>query len=91
VFENGVYEETGGQPVPGVGTFDLARIAAGAGYPHVFDLDDESQLNERIGEALTRRGPTFVRLRVERVGHRTPVKTRIRQQVRDLMAALAGV
>jgi thiamine pyrophosphate-dependent acetolactate synthase large subunit-like protein len=89
VFENGVYETTGGQPVPGVGTFDLAKIAAGAGYPHVYDLADEAHLDDSIAEAFAQRGPTFIRLRVEQVGHRTPVTTRIQQQTRDLMAALA--
>jgi thiamine pyrophosphate-dependent acetolactate synthase large subunit-like protein len=90
VFENGVYETTGGQPLPGEGTFDLCAIAAGAGYPHVYDVTDEAHLQERVAEAFGQRGPVFVRLRVDQVGHRTPVRTRIQQQVRDLMAALAA-
>ena len=32
VFENGVYEVTGGQKIPGAGTVDFAAIARAAGY-----------------------------------------------------------
>src|SRR5207249_2365465 len=41
VFENGIYEVTGGQPVPGEGTLRLATLARGAGYPNVYELNDE--------------------------------------------------
>src|SRR5207237_10580499 len=34
VFENGVYETSGSQPLPGEGRFDLAEMARAAGYAH---------------------------------------------------------
>jgi phosphonopyruvate decarboxylase len=89
VFENGVYETTGSQPVPGEGTLDFARMAAGAGYAHVYDLDDEASLEPQIAEAMATTGPTFVRLRVTEVGGRGPSLPRPREGVRILMAALA--
>jgi sulfopyruvate decarboxylase subunit beta len=89
VFENGIYETTGGQPVPGEGTFDLARMASGAGYAHMYDLEDEEGLEPQIAEAMATSGPTFVRLRVTEVGGRGPALPRPREGVRILMAALA--
>src|SRR5215207_4050557 len=40
VFENGVYETSGSQPLPAEGRFDLARMAQAAGYAHVVQFDD---------------------------------------------------
>ena len=40
VFQNGVYEVTGGQPVPGVGRMDLAAMARGAGLRQVSHIRD---------------------------------------------------
>src|ERR671935_2325999 len=40
VFENGVYETSGSQPLPGEGRFDLAQMARGAGYAHVAEYSD---------------------------------------------------
>src|ERR671928_846422 len=34
VFENGVYETSGSQPLPGEGRFDLTAMARAAGYAH---------------------------------------------------------
>lgn len=68
VFENGIYEVTGGQPVPGEGTFNFATIARGAGYPNVYELVDEFDLTTHLDEALSRPGPTFIHLHVSPVG-----------------------
>src|ERR687883_1525140 len=58
VFENGIYEVTGGQPVPGEGIFNFATMARGAGFPNVYELDDEADLSQ-LDEALSQPGPTF--------------------------------
>lgn len=68
VFENGIYEITGGQPVPGEGTLNFATIARGAGYPNVYELNDEATFEAQLDEALSKPGPTFVMLRVTPVG-----------------------
>src|SRR5256885_1886606 len=60
VFENGIYEVTGGQPVPGEGTFSFATMAKGAGFPNVYELADESTLEAQLDEALSKPGPTFI-------------------------------
>ena len=64
VFEDGVYFSTGGQSVPGAGTFDLAGIAKSAGFRESLRFDD---LEEFVGElpgVLSKRGPVFVCLTV---------------------------
>src|ERR1700681_1219114 len=40
VFENGVYETSGSQPLPAAGRFDLVRMAAAAGYAGALDFDN---------------------------------------------------
>src|SRR5437764_7949451 len=40
VFENGVYETSGSQPLPAEGRFDLAQMAAAAGYAHALKFSD---------------------------------------------------
>src|SRR5439155_4646127 len=70
VFENGIYEVTGGQPVPGEGTFSFAAIAKGAGYPNAYELTDETTLAAQLDEALSKPGPTFITVRV------TPVESK---------------
>src|SRR5919109_3115892 len=40
VFENGVYETSGSQPLPGEGRFDLMEMARAAGYSHSLRYDD---------------------------------------------------
>src|SRR3979411_739826 len=40
VFENGVYETSGSQPLPAEGKFDLHEMARAAGYAHSAQFDD---------------------------------------------------
>src|SRR5215469_14895638 len=40
VFENGVYETSGSQPLPAEGRYDLTGMARAAGYAHVVAYDD---------------------------------------------------
>jgi phosphonopyruvate decarboxylase len=68
VFENGIYEITGGQPIPGEGTHNFATLARGAGYPNVYELADEAGLESGLDEALAKPGPTFIHFRVTPVG-----------------------
>src|SRR5688500_12206011 len=50
VCQNGVYEVTGGQPVPGVERLDFGRIALGAGYRRAELVDDEAVLASALPE-----------------------------------------
>src|ERR671935_2098402 len=50
VFENGVYETSGSQPLPGEGRFDLAQMARGAGYAYAMKFSDAVEFSERVPE-----------------------------------------
>ena len=64
VFEDGVYYSTGGQPVPGAGTFDLAQMAKGAGISESHTFDDLEDFASELPGLLAKRGPVFVCLKV---------------------------
>src|SRR5207248_1411726 len=55
VFENGVYETSGNQPLPGEGRFDLTGIALNAGYAHAVRFEDARAFAEAWPELLSRR------------------------------------
>lgn len=76
VFDNGTYEVTGSQPVPGGGMTDFATIARGAGFRAVYAFEDLADWTREITEIFNTDGPTFVLLHVEQVigqpGPRSP-------------------
>lgn len=63
VFENGVYETSGSQPLPAEGRFDLTQMARGAGYAHAVHVEDGGSFSQTLAELLSRRGPVFVSVR----------------------------
>jgi thiamine pyrophosphate-dependent acetolactate synthase large subunit-like protein len=65
LLENGVYEVTGGQPVPGAGLVDFAAMARAAGYPAAFRFDALDTLEAGLDNALAAPGPTFITLVVD--------------------------
>src|ERR671939_649560 len=65
VFENGVYETSGSQPLPGEGRFDLAEMARAAGYGHVARFEDAAEFGAALPGLLRRTGPVFVSVRTE--------------------------
>jgi sulfopyruvate decarboxylase subunit beta len=65
VFENGVYETSGSQPLPAEGQFDLAQMARGAGYAHVAEFDDARRFDGELAALLGQRGPVFASVRTE--------------------------
>ena len=62
VFQNGVYEVTGAQPMPS--NADFATIARGAGFESVFEFSDAEEWTSAIGEVLDAPGPVFAVLHV---------------------------
>jgi phosphonopyruvate decarboxylase len=65
VFENGVYETSGSQPLPAEGRFDLTAMARAAGYAHTAQFDDAARFASALPELLQRHGPVFVSVRTE--------------------------
>jgi thiamine pyrophosphate-dependent acetolactate synthase large subunit-like protein len=65
VFENGVYETSGSQPLPGEGRFDLTEMARAAGYAESLRFSDEQHFAAQLPHVLQRRGPVFISVRTE--------------------------
>ena len=90
LFDNGLYEVTGGQPVAGAGTSDFAGLARAAGLASVFAFDSDVAWEAGIEAFLTAPGPAFACLKVrgER-GRTTPKPPRpMSDQIARLRAAL---
>ena len=62
VFQNGVYEVTGSQPMPAQA--DFATIARGAGFKSVFEFSNAAEWGSNINAVLGAAGPVFAVLRV---------------------------
>lgn len=97
VFDNGVYEVTGGQPTPGSASahadgrgVDFAAMARACGIATVFRYSDLEQWRSGVGEALGAPGPVVIVLDVATVagvpGPRSPGPTG--ERARRFMAAL---
>src|SRR5438874_2824921 len=65
VFENGVYETSGSQPLPGEGRVNLVEMARAAGYAHVVAFSEASAFAAALPDLIQRRGPVFVSIRTD--------------------------
>jgi len=93
VFENGVYETSGSQPLPAEGQADLADMAQAAGYEHVARIEDAAKFAAELPKLLERRGPVFVSVRTDAEdGYkvRSSLGTRLDVQMHALRKRLAG-
>ncbi len=88
VIENGTYEITGNQRVPGAGTADLTAMAAAAGFARVHRFRDGSAWRSAVPEVLNGPGPVFVSLEVE-PGREGPITRSEREAARYLQTSLA--
>jgi thiamine pyrophosphate-dependent acetolactate synthase large subunit-like protein len=91
IFDNGLYEVTGGQPHAGAGHTDFAELARAAGIRRVYSFATLESWRGGAGEALTGAGPVVVWLKVEgRYGQKTPKAPRpMAEQIARLQNALA--
>jgi len=62
VFENGVYETSGAQPVPGAGRADLCAMARAAGYAQVARYRTPAEITAGLPSVLAAPGPALVSL-----------------------------
>ena len=65
VFENGVYEVTGSEPIPASGGVDFAAMARAAGFRSTFEFGHLATWRSAAKNVLSVPGPTFAVLRVE--------------------------
>ncbi|MFN8521499.1 MAG: thiamine pyrophosphate-dependent enzyme [Chloroflexota bacterium] len=91
VFENGVYEITGSQPIPGEGKFDLVGLARSAGISRVYEFANLAALEDGLDQVLAGEGPVFVNLRVGQVSQIGAKPPRLMgAAARHVRAVLAG-
>jgi thiamine pyrophosphate-dependent acetolactate synthase large subunit-like protein len=90
LVDNGLYEVTGGQPVPNAGRTDFAGLARAAGIPDVWACPDLESWRAAAPAVLAVPGPAFVWLAVEgRLGQATPLPPRpMAAQIARLHASL---
>ena len=90
VLDNGVYEVTGAQQVPG--RADFAALARGSGFVSVHHFAEAEEWSNNVDRVLTALGPVFVWLEVEpvpgRQGPKSPGPAAVRAQA--FMDALRG-
>ena len=80
LFDNGVYEITGGQPTPATSDtdsqVDYMALAAAAGFHHVFAFDQLEAWQQAARQLVDQPGPTFIHLNIApvpgAVGPRSP-------------------
>lgn len=68
VFENGIYETSGGQPVPGSLRADLVDIARASGYRQAVRFGTLAELETGLAESLHSAGPVFISLVIDGPG-----------------------
>jgi len=64
IFENGRYETSGNQALPGFGLFDLRQLALAAGYRAAWSIDEVAELRDALPRILGSPGPTLLRLAI---------------------------
>ena len=64
VFENGVYETTGNQPLPT--PVDFCGLARSAGYRAARSFEDAATLQQELPNVFATEGPVLIRLVIER-------------------------
>jgi phosphonopyruvate decarboxylase len=74
VFENEIYEVTGGQPIPGRGRANFAAMAKGAGFPYTFEFSEPSAFDTELPNLLKLDGPVFVTVTAAPSGKRLSTK-----------------
>lgn len=88
VVENGSYEVTGHQPIPGSGRVDFAALARAAGFPRVFRFDEPEAWKKEVPDLLRKPGPTFAVVTVDRTSE-GPISRRDAEEARYLKVSLA--
>ncbi|HEY0910160.1 MAG TPA: thiamine pyrophosphate-dependent enzyme [Bradyrhizobium sp.] len=65
VMDNGVYQITGAQPIPGSATADIVAIAVGSGLTNSTWAADEEDFERLVDQSLSASGPTLIGVRID--------------------------
>lgn len=75
VCENGSYEVTGNQPIPGGQNFSFTTIARGAGFEKIYEFDDPDSLDTSLPSILAEAGPTLINLKLALANEPPPTRS----------------
>lgn len=91
ITENGTYEVTGNQIVPGAGKVDFEGMARAAGVKEVYTIETDADFDAKLDLHFTAPGPAVFVWRIERADEPVPVPGRpIRDRTHELRAALTA-
>jgi thiamine pyrophosphate-dependent acetolactate synthase large subunit-like protein len=65
VWDNGIYQITGGQPTASASVTDLVAVARGCGLSNSAWAADEEEFDRLVTTALAQGGPTFIAARID--------------------------
>jgi thiamine pyrophosphate-dependent acetolactate synthase large subunit-like protein len=65
VMDNGVYQITGAQPIPGSATADIVAIAVGSGLTNSTWAADEEDFERLVDQSLSASGPSLIGVRID--------------------------
>jgi sulfopyruvate decarboxylase subunit beta len=89
ITENGTYEVTGNQPVPGAGTVDFEGIARAAGLQQAYTIDREEDFDAKLDLHFTAPGPAVFVWRIQQADEPVPKPSApIRQRAHALRDAV---
>jgi thiamine pyrophosphate-dependent acetolactate synthase large subunit-like protein len=88
VWDNGIYQITGGQPTASASAADLVAIARGAGIANSAWAADEDDFDKLVAAALANGGPTLIAARID---DKPGVATTDRDPVRIRASFMAGL
>jgi len=88
VVENGTYEITGNQRIPGAGRVDFVALARAAGFPRAERFEDAAAYTSALPDLLEAPGPVCV-VAVVQPGHEGPLGRGPKQAEAYLQPSLA--
>lgn len=91
IVENGTYEVTGNQPIPGAGVVDFELLARGCGLEHVRTVEEDEDFDVCLPMHFEGPGPKIFIWRVLAADEPVPKpRAYIRERARQLRQALAA-
>ena len=73
IIENGTYEITGNQPVPGTGRINYETIARGAGIEAVYTVADDTDFDNKLNLLFEEKGPLVFVWKVAQANEPVPI------------------
>ena len=91
ITENGTYEVTGSQPVPGAGLIDHEQLCRGAGLERVYTIDNDTNFDAKLDLHFSEEGPVVFIWKIAKATEPVPKPSKpIRERAYRLREALTG-